>query len=272
MLRGPKLPSAPGKLNQFVRRTAAHNQQRSAAITGGSTTTKGFVANAPRRFSPARSGEVEQFMVVTEYQNHLRCVRATCDLVADSAGRIFDVDQMSAEEIAAAEQVRIMKPPELRANLFDFVARGGLLIGDVDGYRYEYASDAPWIRNVTLTDPALLAEFETSGDGAGLVNWDEEVWPPYTLTLPAAASSVAPNRKIIDAMKVKQRPLSRVIEVTHHDNAPDTSESFDPEWEDMNVASRAYVPKLRRFQVCNDSNGDPVFVLIRAMGSFTLNV
>jgi hypothetical protein len=48
MLRGPKQPSSPGRLNDHARQTASHVQQRGAAGAGGSMTTKGWIPNRPR--------------------------------------------------------------------------------------------------------------------------------------------------------------------------------------------------------------------------------
>lgn len=48
MLRGPRQPSAPGKINDHARQTYEFIRQRGAAGAGGSMTTKGFLPNRPR--------------------------------------------------------------------------------------------------------------------------------------------------------------------------------------------------------------------------------
>lgn len=49
MLRGPRQPSSPGRINEHARQTAAHIQQRGVAGFGGAMTTKGFLPNRPKQ-------------------------------------------------------------------------------------------------------------------------------------------------------------------------------------------------------------------------------
>ena len=215
-------------------------------MTGGSTTTKGYVPNQPKRvLPPTASGEVEQFMVLREYANHIVCVRATCDFVTDSTGRYF---------AQGSEEVRIAKPPEMRPALFDYRSRGGLAIGNVDGLRYDFNAADVTKRTVTMTDASQYGAIELA--------WEEIIHPPYLLTQPAGGAS-SPALKIIFAMRVKQSPIARVAETVSG-----VTKNYDVEWEDLNVAARRFEPIYRKLRVCVEGQTGPWFVLIRASQSF----
>ncbi len=48
MLQPPRQPSRTGGAYEHIRQTSAHTQQRGSAMTGGMTTTKGFIPNRPK--------------------------------------------------------------------------------------------------------------------------------------------------------------------------------------------------------------------------------
>lgn len=196
----------------------------------------------PKPSDPAKSGSVlSQFLINEEKKDYLVCVKATSNLGADATGRAF------TEETST---VLVAKAPVFRVSLFDVVARGGSLIGEVDGVRYTYANSAPFGRRTALITSAVA----TPSFGAAQISMEEEIYPPYTWT-PRPGETASPSKGLIYAMKCEQ---GAVI------NSPDGQ----VEYIDV-TPGRTWQLKLVKVRTCVEGQAGPWFVLFRASGSFT---
>jgi hypothetical protein len=221
-------PSKAGGLYEHLRQTAAHNQQRGAAMYGGMTTTKGFVPNRSRKAPVPTPGKVEQFRLIRQYRDHIVCARWTADLSEP-------VKYNGVIGSRAAEEVRISKFYEGRVSQWAYE-----VVGDVDGFQYyDYNLDGSE-RKVRLVDGALY--------GAESVIWTEEVVPKYVN-----------EKSTIYASKIVQGKIQKVQEVP---GGP----YYDVEFVELNA--RVWMPKHKKIRVCVEGGSGAWFTLIRTSESF----
>lgn len=200
--------------------------------------------------------EIDQFVVLSVYKNHLLCKRVT---LTDAGEREFTV----ADPFVPSDDsdvIRIAKPDELRPMSWDAGERFAAgLSTDVDGYEYEFDSNGtgadpvrrPWNkRTTTLLDGSDYLAGE-------IAFTDELIWPAYV-----------EQHSIIYAAKVKTGTVFSVTEQIYGGAPPDDHEDFDVQWVDLNLAGRTFQPAYSKIKVCNGTQTGNWYALIRASDTF----
>lgn len=242
MLRGPKQPSSPGRINDHARQAAALIQQRGSAGYGGSLTTKGFLPNG-RKIPPANgAGRVKPFRVESVYKNHLLCKPVT-------------IETNGSHTVPESEEsiVRVAKPFELWVMGWDSNERSiASLPPEIDGYQYDYfpnGSDPDEVKNPWDKRTKTLLDAEEYG-AAEVVFTDELIEPPYV-----------PQHTIIFAAKASGGALFSVTE-----QADPEPRTYNVQWIDLSF--RTFQPAFSKIKVCNSGQTGDWYALIRASDAF----
>lgn len=181
-----------------------------------------------RKRSESIGSEANRFRFVRQYKDYTVAKLWTVDLASDIRGI----------RGSAGAEVRIAKTDETKTSNWDYIARGGLLVGSVGGYRYQHSEPDGSERIAILEDGSTF--------GASTVTWQEEIFPRYIV-----------NESLILAMKVKQGSLMRVVEA---------GQTYTVDY--IELPGRVFLPKNKKIQTCVEGSAGAWFTLIRMSDAF----